>query len=84
MPLRFQRRVKISPGFSLNLNKRSISASVGDAAATLRSDRRDGAPRSVYLEQVYPTRCINARGPAWCSSRFGDRASVKRLVNAIS
>jgi hypothetical protein len=29
MPLRFQRRIRISPGASVNLNKRSISASFG-------------------------------------------------------
>jgi hypothetical protein len=29
MPLRFQRRITIARGVSLNLNKRSISASIG-------------------------------------------------------
>ncbi len=29
MPLRFQRRIRISPGISLNLNKKSVSASFG-------------------------------------------------------
>jgi hypothetical protein len=29
MPLRFQRRIRVSPGISLNLNKRSVSASLG-------------------------------------------------------
>jgi Protein of unknown function (DUF4236) len=29
MPLRFQRRIRISPGISLNLNKNSASASFG-------------------------------------------------------
>ena len=33
MPLRFQRRVRIAPGISLNLNKRSISASFGRPGA---------------------------------------------------
>ena len=33
MPLRFQRRINVSPGISLNLNKQSVSASFG---------RRDG------------------------------------------
>ena len=27
MPLRFQRRIRVSPGISLNLNKKSVSAS---------------------------------------------------------
>jgi hypothetical protein len=35
MPLRFQRRVRIAPGLSLNLNKRSISATVGHSGAHL-------------------------------------------------
>lgn len=29
MPLRFQRRMRVAPGISLNLNKRSLSASFG-------------------------------------------------------
>ena len=29
MPLRFQRRIRISPGISLNFNKKSVSASFG-------------------------------------------------------
>jgi hypothetical protein len=29
MPLRFQRRIKVAPGISINLNKRSVSASFG-------------------------------------------------------
>jgi Protein of unknown function (DUF4236) len=33
MPLRFQRRVRISPGISLNFNKRSVSASFGRRGA---------------------------------------------------
>jgi len=33
MPVRFQRRIRISPGVSLNLNKRSISASIGRRGA---------------------------------------------------
>jgi Protein of unknown function (DUF4236) len=33
MPLRFQRRVRIAPGISLNLNKRSVSASFGRPGA---------------------------------------------------
>jgi hypothetical protein len=33
MPLRFQRRVRIAPGISLNLNKQSISASFGQPGA---------------------------------------------------
>jgi Protein of unknown function (DUF4236) len=35
MPLRFQRRIKISPGISLNLNKKSVSASFGRRGAHL-------------------------------------------------
>jgi hypothetical protein len=33
MPIRFQRRVRIAPGISLNLNKRSVSASFGRRGA---------------------------------------------------
>jgi hypothetical protein len=33
MPLRFQRRVRILPGISLNFNKRSVSASFGRPGA---------------------------------------------------
>jgi uncharacterized protein DUF4236 len=33
MPLRFQRRIKISRGISLNLNKKSVSASFGRRGA---------------------------------------------------
>ena len=33
MPPRFQRRVRIVPGVSLNLNKRSVSASFGRPGA---------------------------------------------------
>jgi hypothetical protein len=33
MPLRFQRRITIARGVSLNLNKRSISASIGGRGA---------------------------------------------------
>jgi len=29
MPLRFQRRIRVAPGISINLNKRSVSASFG-------------------------------------------------------
>jgi hypothetical protein len=29
MPLRLQRRIRVSPGISLNLNKKSVSASFG-------------------------------------------------------
>jgi len=35
MPLRFQRRIKVSPGISLNLNKQSVSASFGRRGAHL-------------------------------------------------
>jgi hypothetical protein len=33
MPLRFQRRIRIAPGISLNLNKRSLSTSFGRPGA---------------------------------------------------
>jgi len=33
MPVRFQRRIRISSGISLNLNKRSVSASFGPRGA---------------------------------------------------
>jgi hypothetical protein len=33
MPLRFQRRIRISPGISLNFNKKSASASFGRPGA---------------------------------------------------
>ena len=33
MPIRFQRRVRIAPGISLNFNKRSVSASFGRRGA---------------------------------------------------
>jgi Protein of unknown function (DUF4236) len=33
MPLRFQRRIRIAPGISLNLNKRSVSTSFGQRGA---------------------------------------------------
>ena len=33
MPVRFQRRVRIAPGVSLNLNEKSISASFGRRGA---------------------------------------------------
>ena len=33
MPLRFQRRIRVSPGISLNLNKKSVSASLGRRGA---------------------------------------------------
>jgi hypothetical protein len=33
MPIRFQRRVRVAPGLSLNLNKRSVSASFGQRGA---------------------------------------------------
>jgi hypothetical protein len=33
MPLRFQRRIRISRGISLNLNKKSVSASFGRRGA---------------------------------------------------
>jgi hypothetical protein len=33
MPIRFQRRIRIAPGVSLNLNKRSVSASFGRRGA---------------------------------------------------
>jgi Protein of unknown function (DUF4236) len=33
MPLRFQRRIRIAPAISLNLNKRSVSASFGRPGA---------------------------------------------------
>jgi uncharacterized protein DUF4236 len=33
MPLRFRRRIKISPGVSLNLNKKSVSVSFGRRGA---------------------------------------------------
>jgi hypothetical protein len=33
MPLRFQRRIRVSPGISLNLNKKSVSASFGRRGA---------------------------------------------------
>jgi hypothetical protein len=35
MPLRFQRRIRVSPGISLNLNKKSVSASFGRRGAHL-------------------------------------------------
>jgi hypothetical protein len=35
MPLRFQRRIRISPGISLNFNKKSVSASFGRRGAHL-------------------------------------------------
>jgi hypothetical protein len=33
MPVRFQRRIRIAPGISLNLNKQSVSASFGRRGA---------------------------------------------------
>ena len=33
MPLRYQRRIRIAPGVSLNLNKRSISTTIGRRGA---------------------------------------------------
>lgn len=33
MPLRFQRRIRILPGLSLNLNNKSVSASFGQSGA---------------------------------------------------
>jgi Protein of unknown function (DUF4236) len=33
MPLRFQRRIRIAPGISLNLNKKSVSTSFGQRGA---------------------------------------------------
>jgi hypothetical protein len=33
MPLRFQRRIRIAPGISLNLNKNSVSTSFGQRGA---------------------------------------------------
>jgi hypothetical protein len=33
MPIRFQRRTRIAPGISLNLNKQSVSASFGRRGA---------------------------------------------------
>jgi hypothetical protein len=33
MPVRFRRRIRISPAISLNLNKRSVSASFGQRGA---------------------------------------------------
>lgn len=33
MPLRYQRRIRIGPGVSLNLNKRSISTTIGRCGA---------------------------------------------------
>jgi hypothetical protein len=35
MPLRFQRRIRVSPGVSLNLNRQSVSASFGRRGAHL-------------------------------------------------
>lgn len=35
MPLRFQRRIRVAPGISLNLNKKSVSASFGRRGAHL-------------------------------------------------
>jgi Protein of unknown function (DUF4236) len=40
MPLRFQKRRKLLPGVTLNLGKRSASASVGPRGAKLNVGRR--------------------------------------------
>ena len=42
MPVRFQRRIRISPGISLNLNKRSVSASFGRRGAHITVGPKGG------------------------------------------
>ena len=58
MPVRFQRRIRISSGVSLNLNKRSISASIGRRGAhfTVGSKGRSttvGLPRTGLYYTTY-------------------------------
>jgi hypothetical protein len=66
MPLRFQRRARISPGISLNFNKRSVSASLDDVVLTLQSGQRVDAPLSVYLERGCPIQFINDPAQVLC------------------
>ena len=58
MPLRFQRRITILPGISLNLNKRSISASFGRPGAHITISPRGrrttiGLPGTGLLYTFY-------------------------------
>jgi hypothetical protein len=57
MPVRFRRRIRISPGISLNVNKRSVSASFGHRGAHITVGPKGrgttiGLPAPAYLIQA--------------------------------
>jgi hypothetical protein len=73
MPVRFQRRIRVAPGFSLNLNKRSVSASFG----------RRGSHITVGSEGTRTTVGVPGTGLSYTSYQRGQHGGFLILVILI-
>lgn len=65
MAIRFNRRIKIAPGLTLNVGKRGVSASVGITGAKLTVGS-NGVRRTIGLSGtgLYDTQKLSAPAPA--------------------
>lgn len=69
MPLRFQRRIRISPGISLNFNKKKVRVHRSvDPALTSQLDQKEDEPLSVCLEPVCHILAISRDDREFCWS----------------
>lgn len=88
MPLRFRRRIGLVPGVLLNLNKRSVSTSLGRRGAHITAGAKGrrttlGLPGTGLFYTTYRASGATGRVGTKLSSQFGIAIVILVLIAVI-